>query len=147
MAEGEFNLNFLEEDTAEVADPAHYRHFFLEYAPEKWAGDVSGGAFQYFHGEDDEYTLMFSHSAEHGISLSYTTDAGGAYSMLVSVGDPARMDEIIDVGVDELRPVGSFISPQDAWVIVEGFLTAPMEKPASDKMIPIARANWPNLYE
>lgn len=147
MEKGEFNLNFLEEGTREDPDPTYYRDYFVNYSPEKWEGDVSGGVFQFFADTGPEYTLQFSHSAEHGISLSYTADLNGKYEMLVTVGDPRRMSEIVDVGVDELRPVGSFLPPQEAWPIVEAFLRNPTEKPPSTKLVPIAEANWPKLYE
>ena len=71
---------------------------------------------------------------------------GRARQTMVTVGDLTRMNEIVDVGSDELYPAGAFVSPRDAWPLVEQFLRNPTQFPSGDLLKNNAELEWPNPY-
>ena len=146
MDNAEFSLNFLEESLRTDPDPSYYEHFFLSYAPEKWVSDVNGGLFQFFDETETEYSLTVQHSPNHGISLTYMFGEGFDVKTFVTIADAAKLADVIDVGVDEFVPIGSFISPEAAWPMVKAFLLDPKSIPDPKQMFDIEKTDWPDLY-
>lgn len=64
----------------------------------------------------------------------------------MSVSDAGAMAEIVDVGVDEFYPVGTFVDPSQAWVVVEAFLTDPTVTPGESLMVDIEETDWPEMF-
>lgn len=145
MREPLFVLNFLGQGTRRNPAPDYFRGYFLEYRPEKWVAPVSGGSLKYIDENDKHYDLVISHSREAGISLAYAAGEGSEGVYFVSVGEPAKLSEIIDVGVDEFVPLGSFVTPKQAWVVVEQFLKNPTKLPCAEFMRDIEDTDWPEI--
>lgn len=148
MTEDGFRLVFLDQPARTVADPADYQDYFLAYDPEKWAAEQEFGLFRYRRADRGHYCI-FRHSREHGIVVEFGVEDGKSRSILktwVTLAGEARIDEIVDVGSDELFSVGCFVTPQVAWPLVESFLRDPTTIPRSDVLVDSDTIDWPQMY-
>ncbi|MGC1503974.1 MAG: hypothetical protein WA782_07500 [Sulfitobacter sp.] len=143
MTDGKFTLNFLGQSTKHVVDTAFYRPYFMDYDPEKWRGDVSGGAFKFIDSERTSHNCLIIHSADHGICLMFDKWNKKFIAGVATMADQSRLHETVDVGSDEIYPVGCFISPQQAWPLVESYLTDPTAFPKSDLLKDVNEIDWP----
>lgn len=146
MSDGRYVLNFLGQKTRTLPDPDAFRGYFTHYTPEKWRAGVAGGSFKYIDANDKHFDLIVAHSPKHGISLMYNAGKGRDRMTFVSVSDAGAMAEIVDVGVDEFYPVGTFVDPSQAWMVVEAFLTDPTVTPGEPLMVDIEETDWPEMF-
>lgn len=127
---GRFNLNFLAQETTEEVNVEYYRPYFEDYSPEKWEAEVNGGAFNYFSDDGKEYSCLIAHDPQLGILVQFgiwdkeSTENNCSW---ITVSDTTKLNKFIDVGSDELHSVGSFVSPMEAWKLVETFLINPQD--------------------
>ncbi|MDF3412928.1 hypothetical protein HKX54_00530 [Sulfitobacter sp. M57] len=143
MNDGTFTLNFLGQGTKHAADADEYRPYFLEYDPAKWAGETSGGAFKFVDPEGASHNCLILHSAEHGICLFFDKWDKKFIAGVATLGDENRLQETVDIGSDEIYPVGCFISPQQAWPLVESYLNTPTAFPQSPLLKDVNDIDWP----
>lgn len=143
MSDGKFTLNFLGQPTRREADSADYRPYFLDYDPEKWDAEVNGGAFKFIDPEGASHNCLIIHSADHGICLMFDKWDKKFIAGVATVADEGRMQETVDVGSDEIYPVGCFISPQEAWPLVESYLNEPNTFPHSALLKDVNAIDWP----
>jgi hypothetical protein len=145
MSSGKFTLNFLGQKTKHEADIGFYKPYFVEYTPDKWKGEVSGGAFKFIDEDGSSYNCLIIHHQTYGICLMFDVWHKKFVSGRSTVGDARRMHETIDVGSDEIYPVGCFISPADAWPMVEQYLLNPKEYPKSFLLKDMGEIDWPEI--
>lgn len=143
MTDGNFTLNFLGQGTKHEADIAYYRPYFMDYDPDKWSADVSGGAFKFRAPEGASHNCLIIHSAGHGICLMFDKWNRKFIAGVSTIADESRLHETVDVGSDEIYPIGCFISPQQAWPLIESFLTNPTAFPQSDLLKDVNEIDWP----
>lgn len=146
MTKARFTINFLGQRTVHEPDIEHLKRYFLEYSPEKWVSEPSGGAFKYIDEDGVNYNCLIVHSQHHGICVMLDKWNKQFVSGKSTVGDASRMQEVVDVGSDEIYPVGCFVSPDLAWPIVEQYLNEPTKYPSSELLKDTTEIDWPEIY-
>ena len=100
----------------------------MNFDEEAWYGKSSGGAgFVAQEPGSPSWSLILNPQRGHGISLLTTVYSPGQRfgDELVSVGDLARMHEFVTTGQEVVVPLGSFVTPQQAWLAIEDFCANP----------------------
>ncbi|WP_312319574.1 hypothetical protein [Stenotrophomonas sp.] len=119
-----------------------YKHYFLEYSPEKWRDCPGDASFAYETSDRLLSELYVLSDANGGLSLrfSYRSDRQSFYS----VGSREHMSSIIDAGDDQYAPEGSFVDPALAWLAVEDFFRAPLEPSRRLSWLDASEIDWPD---
>jgi hypothetical protein len=127
-------------------DAGLWRDYFLKYDPVIWDSDGDGGGVINFYDDDNkEIGLVIQHWHPLGFLLqldcrNLTTNHSEWCKF--SVGDPNRLDQF-EVRDDLHYPVGCFLSPTDAWLAVEDFLSQPTQPSSRIGWIDGADVSWP----
>jgi hypothetical protein len=71
-----------------------------------------------------ERTLLVSTHSEHGVYLKYHEQISGKITKtLLSLGDAATLDAVVDTGDEWYASVGLFLPPQTAWEAILEYCT------------------------
>lgn len=146
MNGGNFVLNFLGQRTRKEPDLDYYRDYFMDYKPEKWNHEPFGGCFRFNAIDGSVHSCLIVHKEGLGVCLVFICVQNEIYDSKTTIGDPSRMQEVVDVSTDEFYPVGSFIEPDNAWPMVEQYLLNPIQFPQSDYLKNTEELNWPDPY-
>jgi hypothetical protein len=146
MNAGRFTLNFLGQKTKHEADIDYFKPYFLDYMPDNWIAEVNGGAFKFIDEDEFSYNCLIVHSQLYGICLMFDVWNKKFISGKSTVGDVTKMHETVDVGSDEIYPIGCFIPPNEAWVMVEQYLLNPKEYPRSAFLKDTNEIDWPEIF-
>lgn len=125
-----------------------YQDLFLEYNSKKWQRGSGDAVFSYSGGCEEKSSLSFIECKDCGISARFNSRIGDAIreEEYYSVGAVDKMNLIKDVGDDQFVPVGSFVSPEQAWMAVEDFFEKPMVKPSRIEWIDSEKIDWGDLW-
>ncbi|MDP8078619.1 hypothetical protein [Phocoenobacter skyensis] len=117
-----FNINFLDLPTTDSNDKLMYIDYFLNYDPNKWKKGSGGASFVYIE-MDKIYSLVINEHSKYGFNLMYepSHNGNGCYSL----GDSSLLNEFIEDNEENFMPVGTYISADKAWLVVEDFLNNP----------------------
>ena len=142
---GEFHCNFLDWATNNSSDPEKYKDHFLNYDPQKWLAGSGGGAFTYRDDEFADCTIIALENPKYGIMFMYNLRRKGDKKGegWLTVGNVELINQIEDVGDDQFFPLGSFVTPEEAWLALEDFFKHPTEKPKRVKWVNVDDVEWP----
>jgi len=60
-----------------------------------------------------------------------------------SVGDVGQMVDVRDMGDDQLVPLGSFVAPDQAWLVLVDFFESPFSESDKVKWMSSQDMQWP----
>jgi hypothetical protein len=123
-----FTIYFLGDEVQNTPQPDRYRDALLSFDQDAWYEQSSGGAS--FAAKEEgrgRCTLTISPERGQGLSLLATVPgvAGGRAQEFASTTNPSRMNEFLRTGQDIPVPVGSFVTPEQAWWAIEDYLANP----------------------
>lgn len=152
MVESTFHGNFLyqEDDNSDKVNPEDYRHYFMDYNPQKWDFEVIGRWVRYITPDGQlDISLVIQESPQYGFSIDWTQYGRDRFDnsndlQMVSLSDVSKIQQAICVSGDQIVSLGTFISPEEAWEIVFGFLTNPTQHPTSKSMADLKDLPWPD---
>lgn len=124
-------------NTNEVTNLAEYEKYFVLYSADDWRAGSGDAVFTYSDQNGDEALLFIVENPNFGISLRYDRRVAGDTKdrSWFSIGNPAKIPEVVDASDDVFVPLGSFLSPLGAWEVVKGFFSTPLNLPAEVKWI------------
>ena len=152
-----FHIHFQHEPASTVPNLALYRGRLLEFDPADWYVESGSGAlFRATIEGGIVSTLVLSPEAGRGISLarelcqSIPQPASKRVKRifsLVSVGNAATINEFLLDGDEWIHPVGSYVTPEQAWWAIEDFFAAPMQASPRLEWIETDSLDYPDPHE
>ena len=141
-----FSCNFLDFKTERNPKPGMYEEYFLNYDTSKWKAGSGGGAFKFFDGKGMEYSLTISEDSRYGIMLAYEKwddQNNKSIGSWYSVGNESELAQMFENEDELLTPIGAYMNPEDAWLVVKNFLSDPTEISQKVKWIDAEDIPWP----
>ncbi len=141
-----FKVYFLGRDVDDDPEPASYADFFLNYQSSVWQEGGGDGVFSFNSDMGDVSDLSVLESEQHGICVRYNIKKNGMRKgrEFYAVGDSDALDRIEDVGDDQFAPIGSFLTPELAWLVIEDFFANPLEKSSRIQWVSSDDIKWPD---
>lgn len=115
----------MDNDAIEASSPSDYKDYFLNPSENKNPYSNSG-YFEYIDSKEGNITLLFiEYNNTFSLRYDYNIPKAQAGNEYYSIGDPETMSIIVDAGDEEYIPLGSCISPELSWRIINDFFNNP----------------------
>lgn len=125
-------------------NPDDWRKYFSEYCVGDWISE-GDGVLQYYE-NNEEYSLVINHWLNQGFLMEQgcrNLDTNRTEWCKLSLSDRGRLTEFAEQ--DDLHfPIGCFISPSQAWLVVEDFLRKPTQLSPRVQWVDYSEIVWPD---
>jgi hypothetical protein len=122
-----FTINFQGEPVRETPDLDHYRDALMNFDEGRWYADGGGASFSAKTESGVRCSLILVPHPGKGISLLASVPGTGGKKRVefVSTSDVTRINEFVRTFEDVVVPLGSFVTPEQAYWAVEDYFKNP----------------------
>ena len=137
-----FNINFLDFPTIKSNNKSQFESYFIDYSQSKWEVGSCGASFVYFDSDEQIYSLVVMQDSRYGICLMYEPSSNGCYSL----GDKSLLTNFVENYDEITMPLGTYISPEKAWLAVADFLDNPYQPSQRIKWVNDDDISWTDIF-
>ena len=142
-----FTINFLGEPVHQTPNLDHYRDSLSNFDERLWYSEGGGASFATKTDAGVRCTLLLVPERGRGLSLLANVPGTGVKKRVefVSTANAAKINEFMRTYEDIVVPVGSFVTPEQAWWAVQDYLKNPEALSARLTWTNTASLNYPEF--